>query len=150
MSDAELRTAVEQGRVPLCITMADSDMFVAGSANSPKPVFVHALRASYLPVLVLASAQDMAAINGATNATATPLVATGADAQSGCILYKFAVFAPASGSTAAGGVDSLLANVWFDISGIPVKWFANTYTCTWGFFFQRFLCFLPFLFCLFF
>ena len=124
MSDTELRTAVEQGRVPLCITMADSDMFVAGSANSPKPVFVHALRATYLPVLVLASAQDMAAINGATNATATPLVSTGADAQSGCILYKFAVFAPTSGSTAAGGVDSLLANVWFDVAGIPVKWFA--------------------------
>ena len=145
MSDAELRTTVEQGRVPLCITMADSDMFVAGSANSPKPVFVHALRASYLPVLVLASAQDMAAINGATNATATPLVATGADAQSGCILYKFAVFAPASGSTAAGGVDSLLANVWFDIAGIPVKWFANTHTRAHvEFFFQRFLCFLLF------
>lgn len=122
MSDAELRTAVEQGRVPLCIAMADSDMFVAGSANGPKPVFVHALRTTYLPVLVLASAQDMAAINGAAAATATPLVATGTDAQAGCILYRFAVFAPASGSTAAGGVDSLLANVWFDIAGVPVKW----------------------------
>lgn len=127
MSDDEIKSAVEQGRVPLCITMADSDMFVAGSANSPKPVFVHALRSTYLPLLVLATAQDMAAINGAASATATPLVATGADAQSGCVLYKFAVFAPASGSTAAAGVDSLLANVWFDIAGVPVKWFATSH-----------------------
>jgi len=108
---------VEQGRVPLCFVMADSDMIVTSAASGPKPVFVHALRSEYIPLLVLAGSQDMNAINGAVSSS----TCSSSDSKTGCILHKFALFAPASGSVASG-MDALLSDVWFDIAGIPVKW----------------------------
>jgi len=94
--------------------MADSDMIVTSAASGPKPVFIHALRSAYIPVLVLTGTQDITAINGAVSTN----VAAGSDSKTGCILHKFALFAPAS----ASGMDALLSDVWFDIAGIPVKW----------------------------
>ena len=120
MSDAELRLMAEQGRVPLCFVMADSDMIVTSSSSGPKPVFIHALRSTYIPLLVLAGAQDMAMINGATSSGA----GIGSESKTGCILHKFALFSPTSSSSVAGGVDSLLNDVWFDVAGVPIKWFA--------------------------
>jgi len=118
MSDAEIRTMVEQGRVPLCFAMADSDMIVTSAASGPKPVFVHALRSEFIPLLVLAGSQDMATINGASTTPAT----ASSESKTGCILHKFALFAPASGSSVSSGLDSLLSDVWFDIAGVPIKW----------------------------
>jgi len=118
MSDAEVRTMVEQGRVPLCFAMADSDMIVTSAASGPKPVFIHALRSEYIPLLILAGSQDMAAINGAASTSSS----ANSDSKTGCILHKFALFAPASGSSVSSGIDSLLSDVWFDIAGIPIKW----------------------------
>jgi len=109
----ELRPRVEEGRVPLCFAMADSDMLVASAASGPKPFFIHALRSTYIPLLVLAGPQDMASINGVSFAN------PGSDSEAGCILLKFALFSPIS---AAGGLDTVLSNVWFDIAGVPIKW----------------------------
>jgi len=117
MTEAEIRTMAEQGRVPLCFAMADCDMIVTSAESGPKPVFIHALRSEYIPLLVLAGAQDLSAINGAVSSS----VSASSDAKTGCILHKFALFAPTSGSVAAG-MDALFSDVWFDIAGIPIKW----------------------------
>jgi len=117
MTESDIRSMSEQGRVPLCFAMADSDMIVTSAESGPKPVFVHALRSEYIPLLVLAGAQDIPAINGAVSTSA----ASGSDSKTGCILHKFALFAPTSGPV-ANGMDALLSNVWFDIAGVPVKW----------------------------
>jgi len=111
MSDAEVREMAEQGRVPLCFTMSKKDMIV--SESGPKPVFIHALRSAYIPLLVLAAPQDMSSLNGVGYSNANP----SADSN-GCILHKFAFFTAAS----SGGMDALLSDVWFDIAGVPVKW----------------------------
>lgn len=116
MSDEELRTKVEQGRVPLCFALASSDIVVA---RAPKPVFVHALRTTYIPLLALASAQDAAVINGTRTPVAGTSALTNADINSS-ILLRYSFYAQPDGGSSP---EALLANVWFDVAGVPVKWF---------------------------